>query len=168
MPWNWRQQSSGFSVPVQGRGMFSNSGGKILSDDPTKIFAGSEKGPQFIGDPTGILMQEIKEKKEEAKKIPQKPDSSDSEWIKFWKEHLGDERKYQEELYKRGQILKGVKGIQQGMDKWQLGPARLAAETGNRMASQWGNIKVPNFVTSPAVPPNMVRSAYSFQDFLRV
>lgn len=160
MPWNWKQQPGGFSTYPQGIGQFSEG---VIKVDPT---SGAVKidssGPTFVRSKEKVPV--------EKPEIPTKPEggSSDSEWITFWKEHLGDERKYQEELYKRGQVLKGVKGIQQGMDKWQLGPARLAAETGNRMASQWGNIKVPNFGTSPAVPPHMVRSTYSFQDFLRI
>tara|TARA_B100001250_G_scaffold162268_1_gene139432 strand:- start:27 stop:653 length:627 start_codon:yes stop_codon:yes gene_type:complete len=49
MPWNWKQQKSGFSVPPQGKGQYRDSGGKIFSDDPTKIFAGSKDGTQSIG-----------------------------------------------------------------------------------------------------------------------
>ena len=49
MPWNWKQQNSGFSVKPQGKGQYRDSGGKIFSDDPTKIFAGSKDGTQHVG-----------------------------------------------------------------------------------------------------------------------
>ena len=63
-------------------------------------------------------------------------------------------------------IQKGMKGVQEGIDKWQLGPSMAAAAAGNRIAQQWGTMRVPDMVTSPALAPQMTR--YSFQDFLRV
>jgi len=49
MPWNWKQQNSGFSIRPKGKGEFRDSRGKIFSDDPTKIFAGSKDGTQHVG-----------------------------------------------------------------------------------------------------------------------
>lgn len=159
MPWNWKQQSGGFSTYPQGIGQFSE--GVIKVDPKSGAVKIDSSGPTFV---------RSKEKVPEKPPItiPEKPEggSSDSEWITFWKEHLGDERDYQEELYKRGQVLKGFKGIQQGMDKWQLGGPRLAAAAGSRIADRWGTMKVPDMVTSPALAPQMTR--YSFQDFIRI
>ena len=143
--------------------------GSTMSDDGTRA-----------GNMFGTFMEEQNKKKKKGPKVevpdetppkdknPKETPDGEEGWREFWGDEFQKERDYQEELFKRGMVQKGIRGVQQGMDKWQLGPAMLAAETGNRMASQWGNIKVPNFVTSPAVAPHMVRSAYSFQDFLRV
>ena len=158
MPWNWKLQKGGFSTYPQGIGQFSE--GVIRVDPKSGGIKLETSGPTFVRSGEKVPVEKPKN--------PKKPDSSDSEWIAFWKEHLGDERAYQEELYKRGQILKGMKGIEQGINKWQLGAPMLAAQASSEIADQWGRIKVPNFATSPAAAPKMVRSSYSFQDFLRV
>ena len=158
MPWNWKLQKGGFSTYPQGIGQFSE--GVIRVDPESGAVKLETSGPTFVRSKEKVPV--------EKPEIPTKPEggSSDSEWITFWKDHLGEERKYQEELYKRGQILKGIKGIQQGMDKWQLGGPRLAAAAGSRIADRWGTMKIPEFVTSPAVAPQI--TSYSFQDFIRV
>lgn len=159
MPWNWKLQKGGFSTYPRGIGQFSE--GVIRVDPESGGVKLETSGPTFVRSGKKVPVEKPKN--------PKKPEggSTDSEWIEFWKEHLGDEREYQEELFKRGMIQKGMKGVEQGINKWQLGAPMLAAQASSEIANQWGRIKVPNFVTSPAVSPHMVRSAYSFQDFIR-
>ena len=99
-------------------------------------------------------------------KNPKETPDGEEGWREFWGSEFQKERDYQEQLFKRGMIQKGMKGVQEGMDKWQLGPSMAAAAAGNRIAQQWGTMRVPDMVTSPALAPQMTR--YSFQDFLRV
>tara|TARA_R100000742_G_C4275964_1_gene96743 strand:- start:1270 stop:1839 length:570 start_codon:yes stop_codon:yes gene_type:complete len=186
--WKWMQQNAGTGsvmFPSQITPNLVEEAEKSITrgglparivPSPINVLGSTMSDGTRAGNVFGEFMEEQNKKKgpkvggptDDGKKAPKETPDGEEGWRKFWGDEFQKERDYQEDLYKKGQILKGVKGIQQGMDKWQLGPAMLAADTGNRMASQWGNIKVPNFVTSPAVAPHMVRSAYSFQDFLRV
>lgn len=148
---------------------------KRIVPSPINILGSTMSDGTRAGNMFGTFMEEQnkKKKKKPKVKVPEEvppkelpgDGNKEGDWMEFWGDQFDKERTYQEELYKKGQILKGVKGIQQGMDKWQLGPSMAAAAAGNRIAQQWGTMRVPDMVTSPALAPQMTR--YSFQDFLR-
>ena len=150
---------------------------KRIVPSPINVLGSTMSDGTRAGNMFGTFMEEQNKKKKKPPvevpdetppkdKNPKETPDGEEGWMDFWKGQFDEERDYQKDLYKKGQILKGVKGIQQGMDKWQLGGPRLAAAAGSRIADRWGTMKIPEFVTSPAVAPQMTR--YSFQDFIRV
>jgi hypothetical protein len=180
--WKWMQQNAG-----TGSVMFpSQITPNLVEEAEQSILRGGlpkrivpsplTVGTPSIGTRAGNIFGEFmeKEKKKDKKgpkvEVPPKDPTGDGnnegDWMEFWKGQFDEEREYQKDLYKKGQILKGVKGIQQGMDKWQLGGPMLAAAAGGRIADRWGTMRVPDMVTSPALAPQMTR--YSFQDFIRI
>jgi len=146
---------------------------KRIVPSPINILGSTMSDGTRAGNMFGTFMEEQNKKKKKGPKVPEEIPPKDptgdgnkeGDWMDFWGTQFDKERTYQEDLYKKGQILKGVKGIQQGMDKWQLGGPMLAAAAGGRIADRWGTMRVPDMVTSPALAPQMTR--YSFQDFLR-
>ncbi len=191
--WKWMQQNAGTGsvmFPSQITPNLVEEAEKSITrgglparivPSPINVLGSTMSDGTRAGDVFGEFMEEQNKKKkgpkvggptDDGKKGPtddgkKPPVDGEEGWRKFWGDEFQKERDYQEELFKRGMIQKGMKGIQQGMDKLQLGAPMLAAQASSEIADQWSRIKVPNFVTSPAVAPKMVRSSYSFQDFLR-
>lgn len=191
--WKWMQQNAGTGSVMFPSQITPNlveeaeesilRGGlpKRIVPSPINVLGSTMSDGTKAGNIFGVFMEEQNKKKKKGPKVggptddgkkgptddgKKPPIDGEEGWRKFWGEEFDKERKYQEELFKRGMIQKGMKGVQQGIDKWQLGPSMAAAAAGNRIAQQWGTMKIPEFVTSPAVAPQMTR--YSFQDFLRV
>ena len=191
--WKWMQQNAGSGSVMFPSQITPNlveeaeesilRGGlpKRIVPSPITVMGSTISDGTKAGNIFGIFMEEQNKKKKKGPKVGgptddgkkgptddgKKPsDDGEEGWREFWGDEFQKERDYQEELFKRGMIQKGMKGVQQGIDKWQLGPSMAAAAAGNRIAQQWGTMKVPDMVTSPALAPQMTR--YSFQDFLRV
>jgi hypothetical protein len=188
--WKWMQQNAGTGSVMFPSQITPNlveeaeqsilRGGlpKRIVPSPINVLGSTMSDGTRAGNIFGTFMEEQNKKKKKGPKVkvpdetppkdkkPTETPDGEEGWREFWGDEFQKERDYQEELFKRGMIQKGMKGVQQGIDKWQLGPSMAAAAAGNRIAQQWGTMRVPDMVTSPALAPQMTR--YSFQDFLRV
>tara|TARA_R100000655_G_scaffold20403_2_gene42082 strand:+ start:2493 stop:3050 length:558 start_codon:yes stop_codon:yes gene_type:complete len=182
--WKWMQQNAGTGSVMFPSQITPNlveeaeqsilRGGlpKRIVPSPINVLGSTMSDGTRAGNIFGDFMEKQKKKDKKGPKVevpPKDPTgdgNNEGDWMDFWKGQFDEEREYQKDLYQKGQILKGVKGIQQGMDRLQLGGPMLAAAAGSRIADRWGTMRIPEFVTSPAVAPQMTR--YSFQDFINV
>jgi hypothetical protein len=149
-PWNWKLQNSGFSTLPQGRGMYADNQGKILSDDPTKIFH-QGTGATYVG--SGVKVEPVTPgvKKEDTGSIVSEwLDKSGANQKELMKEYMQQAGK----LQAQNRIYSNFNNFAQSFGKGEMLKADAYANMSNRMANVTNSIKYTGAGTRPVIFPS--------------
>ena len=148
-PWNWRLQNSGFSTLPQGKGMYSDSQGKIFSDDPNKILHGGS-GTKYVE--SGVKVEPITPgvKKENTESWGTLMDKSGENQRKLMEEYMKQAGK----LQAQNRIYSNFNNFAQSFGKGEMLKADAYANMSNRMANVTNSIKYTGAGTRPVIFPS--------------